>query len=97
MLPVSEEYWGRLVAGELREHDVDPGCMYPSAGAVGAADGHLEVSKIGLHVFHIERYSASTGGGGGRMPGFSATALEEIRSRVGERFPSWKVVGYSGM
>lgn len=96
VLPVVEESWGRLVAGELREHDVDPGRMFPPAGAPGAANGHSEVAKVGLHVFHIERYSPSAGGRG-RTPLFTQTALEEVRSRVDKKFPSWKVVGYSGM
>lgn len=102
VLPVVEESWGRLVAGELKEHDVDPGRMFPSAGAaragaIGAAKGHPQVVKVGLHVFHIERDSPSASGDG-RTPGFTLTALEEVRSRVGERrFPSWEVVGYSGM
>lgn len=89
VLPVMEEYWARLVAGELREHDVDPDRMFPPTGA---ADGHPETVRVGLHVFHIERYSA-----GGSKPGFITTALQEVRSRVGERFPSWEIVGYSGM
>lgn len=96
VLPVLEEYWGRLVAGELREHDIDPSVMFPSAGATGAADDQPEVVRVGLHVFHIERYSPSAGGGG-RTPPFTLTALEEIRSRVGGTFPSWEVVGYSGV
>lgn len=96
VLPVTGEHWGRLVAGELREHDVDPSDMFPLAAA--AADGahdNLELVKVGLHVFHVERYSQSAGDARGAPP-FTLAALEEVRSRVGERFPSWEVVGYSG-
>lgn len=93
VLPVLEQYWSRLVAGELREHDIDPSGMFPSAGTTGAAD---DLVRVGLHVFHIERYSPLAGGGG-RTPPFTLTALEEIRSRVGGTFPSWEVVGYSGV
>ncbi|KAG8167976.1 hypothetical protein KVR01_003665 [Diaporthe batatas] len=93
VLPVVEEYWGRLVAGELREHDVDPDRMFPPAGAAAAvADGPLETVQVGLHVFHIERDPS-----GGRTPGFTPKALDEIRSRVGERFPSWRITGYSAL
>lgn len=101
VLPVREEYWGRLVAGELKEHDVEPGGMFPPAvsGAADRTHGQLEAVRVGLHVFHVERYSPSSPGDGGRrsMPPFTPAALEEVRSRVGERFPSWEVVGYSGM
>lgn len=96
VLPVLEDYWGPLVAGELREHDIDPSGMFPSAGAAGAAENQPELVRVGLHVFHIERYSPLAGGGG-RTPPFTLTALEEIRSRVGGTFPSWEVVGYSGV
>lgn len=99
VLPVVEACWERLVAGDLREHDVDPPGMFPPIRLVG---GHPEVS-VGLHVFHIERYSSSSSSSssssarqGGRTRGFAQDALEEIRSRVRERFPSWSVVGYSG-
>lgn len=97
VLPVAEGYWGRLVAGELREHDVDPGSMFAPAGTAGPADGHLGLVRVGLHVFHIERYSPPAGGGGGRTPRFTLEALEEVQSRVGERFPSWQVIGYSAL
>ena len=97
VLPVREECWGRLVAGELREHDVDPGVMFPPpAGGGGAAGAHPELVRVGLHVFHVERYSPSAGDGAGRASPFTLAAMEEVRSRVGQRFPSWKVMGYSG-
>lgn len=95
VLPVREEFWGRLVAGELREHDVDPSHMFPSA-AGDESHGQPEVARVGLHVFHVERYSPSAGDGG-KAPSFTPAALDEIRSRIGEKFASWEVVGYSGM
>lgn len=100
VLPVREKYWGRLVAGELKEHDVDPSEMFPPGAADDGSDGshgHTEKVKVGLHVFHVERYCPSSAEGAGRrMPPFTPAALEEVRSRVGKRFPSWEVVGYSG-
>lgn len=99
VLPVREEYWGRLVAGELREHDVDPSHMFPPAATAADSEthGHLEVVRVGLHVFHVERYSPSSAGDGGKASPFTPAALEEVRSRVVKRLPSWEVVGYSGM
>lgn len=98
VLPVREEYWGRLVAGELREHDVDPSHMFPPAATAADSEthGHPEVVRVGLHVFHVERYSPSASDGG-KAPPFTPAALDEIRSRIGEKFASWEVVGYSGM
>ncbi|KAK2613813.1 hypothetical protein N8I77_000695 [Diaporthe amygdali] len=94
VLPLGESSWGHLVAGELREHDVEPAGMFPPPRPVG---GHPEV-KVGLHIFHIERYAAPPArNGGGRTPGLTQGALEEVRSRVRERFPSWIVVGYSAL
>lgn len=93
VLPVREEQWGRLVAGELKEHDVEPSSMFPPAA--DDAHGHLDKVRVGLHVFHVERYSPSSAGHGERrMPPFTPAAMEEVRSRVGEK--SWQVVGYSG-
>lgn len=96
VLPVREQYWARLVAGELKEHDVDPSDMFPPATSAGghSVHGHPEVVKVGLHVFHVERYSPSAGDGGKAFP-FTPAALEEVRSRAGEK--SWEVMGYSGM
>lgn len=100
VLPVREKYWGRLVAGELKEHDVDPSEMFPPGAADDGSDGshgQPEKVEVGLHVFHVERYCPSSAEGGGtRTPPFTPAALEEVRSRVGERLPSWEVVGYSG-
>ncbi|KAI3402199.1 hypothetical protein diail_128 [Diaporthe ilicicola] len=98
VLPVVEACWGRLLAGELREHDVEPAEMFPPARPGG---GHSVVT-VGLHVFHIERYSSSSScsssaRGGGRTPGFAQVALDEVRSRVRASFPSWSVVGYSAL
>lgn len=98
VLPLKDEFWGPLIMGELREHEVNPSDMFPTVagGVPDGAHGHPEVVKVGLHVFHVERYSPHTRDGG-RAPPFTLAALEEVRSRVVERFPSWQVVGYSGM
>lgn len=96
VLPVREIFWGRLVAGELKEHDVDPSGMFPPA-ADDDAHGHPYVVRVGLHVFHVERYPPSSAGNDGkRKPPFTPAALEEVRSRVHEKFPAWRVLGYSG-
>ncbi|KAL1879740.1 hypothetical protein Daus18300_001577 [Diaporthe australafricana] len=93
VLPVVEACWERLIVGDLKEHDVDPVGMFPPDRSVGR-DSEV---RVGLHVFHIERYSSSFARQGGRTPGFAQDALEEVRSRVRDRFPSWSVVGYSAL
>lgn len=98
VLPIREDCWGRLIVGELKEHDVDPSDMFPpdaAAGGGGGIHGHPEKVEVGLHVFHVERYS-SIARDSGRTPPFTPAALEEVRTRVGERFPSWEIMGYSG-
>lgn len=98
VLPVTGNHWERLISGELREHDVDPSEMFPPSAAGGdGTHGHLGAVKVGLHVFHVERYPPPAGQGARETPRFTPAALEEVRSRAGERFPSWEVVGYSGM
>lgn len=99
VLPVREEFWELLITGGLREHEVNPSEMFPADAAdaaTGGAHGHREKVKVGLHVFHVERYSPSPAGAGGWAAPFTPAALEEVRTRVGERFPSWEIMGYSG-
>ena len=104
VLPLLSEFWARLVAEEqtetvtkpggasLQEHDIDPRKMFPPSDcALGD-----EKAEVGLHVFHIERFPGFKMWEGRRL-GFTQLALEEIRGRVDSRFPSWTVMGYSGM
>lgn len=105
VIPLLRKYWNRLT-GEgkpeigtpfedtlMQEHDVDPSEMFPSrTGGQGS-----EKAEVGLHVFHIERFTGLTAEEEGRRIGFTQLALEEVRGRVGTIFPSWSVMGYSGM
>src|SRR5438105_732999 len=50
-LPIREEYWRRLLRGELKETEIDPESMFASQ-----LQGN-KTQKIGLHVFHVERFT----------------------------------------
>lgn len=105
VVPLLARYWARLT-GEgkseigtpsegtlMQEHDVDPSEMFPpGTGAQGR-----EKAEVGLHVFHIERFPGFAAAAEGRKIRFTQLALEEIHGRVVTRFPSWSVMGYSGM
>lgn len=96
VLPLRQPFWDRLRHANIEEHDVDAMEMFPplSSGSGLHAHGEGGRTKVGLHVFHIERspsFSAVC-----KDTGFTALALEEIRGRVAGTFKSWDVVGYSG-
>lgn len=94
VVPLLRKYWVQLVAEDplLQEHDVDPREMFPlRAGTEGSAR-----AEVGLHVFHIERFPGFMKDDG-TGHGFTQLALGEIGDRVGAMFPSWSIMGYSGM
>jgi hypothetical protein len=86
-LPIREEYWRRLLRGELKEAEIDPESMFASQ-----LQGN-ETQKIGLHVFHVERFTEP---GPGVKGGFTGTALDEVLGRARLR-TDWEVIGLSGM
>lgn len=85
-------YWDQLLDHAIKEHDVEA-TMFPS---VCGNDRGKKKTPVGLHVFHIERFSGFQKARGG--PGFTRLALQEVRQRVAklEGARSWDVVGYSG-
>lgn len=95
MIPLLQPHWERLVNGQIEEHDVDASEMFPPSSRTQAqAHGESQKVQVGLHVFHIERYSSFPPNRHGAS--FTTRALVEIRSRVLETFKSWEVAGYSG-
>ncbi|KAJ4423063.1 hypothetical protein N0V82_002330 [Gnomoniopsis sp. IMI 355080] len=96
VLPLRQPYWDRLRRGDIEEHDVDALEMFPAKLESESTAHPWEGSKtkVGLHVFHIERFPefASIS----KDTSFTPLALDEVRGRVMKTFQSWEVVGYSG-
>lgn len=88
---LADTYWKQLLDCTIKEHDVKP-VMFPPA----CLDNMGKKTPVGLHVFHIERFSAFQKAPSGA--GFTRLALQEVRQRVAklERTKSWNIVGYSG-
>jgi hypothetical protein len=81
VLPLMGKYWQDLLAGRLRETDINVD-MFPTR-----AD-----DDVGLHVFHIER--SETFRQLGRLKYFAEFALENAREVTAKK--CWKITGYSG-
>lgn len=88
--PLRRVVWEDLLAGRLREPDIDAASMFPSDDTDGG---------VGLHVFHIERLVPpavfAQASGAGRSGGFAECAMEAVRAAAGQRL-GWHVIGYSG-
>ncbi|KAK4150619.1 hypothetical protein C8A00DRAFT_17896 [Chaetomidium leptoderma] len=91
VLPLRRSHWEDLLAGRLKEPEIEPGRMFP---------GEREVEEVGLHVYHIERFEAQTGsestGGGIAKKGFAEFALDEVVRRMQSRL-EWRVIGMSAL
>lgn len=80
-LPLREGPWRDLLAGQLRETDVDaPTILMPSDE--GARSG------VGLHVFHVERFD------GGFRGSFASQALQCVTDLALAK--GWNILGCSG-
>jgi hypothetical protein len=81
VLPLQEAYWRDLLAGRLRETDVDTTALFISSE-------NSPPQRVGLHVFHVERFSKTVGGP------FASHALQHAVSTALSK--GWNVVGCSG-
>lgn len=95
VLPLRQSYWDKLRHANIEEHDVDAKEMFaPPLNTEIPIYGAGSRINVGLHVFHIERFTSSAPTW--KNASFTALALEEIRGRVAATFQAWEVVGYSG-
>lgn len=95
VLPLRQPYWDKLRHGDIEEHDIDTVEMFPGhpSTEISTREDSTRI-KVGLHVFHIERFPSFDSAS--KKTGFTSLALDEIRGRVIKAFPSWDVVGFSG-
>lgn len=94
---LAHAHWKQLLDNTIKEHDVKA-TMFPPARCCGDAGAPEKTTPVGLHIFHIERFSAFQRTPRGAAAGFTRLALDEVRQRVArlESTKSWEVVGYSG-
>ncbi|PSR77995.1 hypothetical protein BD289DRAFT_486236 [Coniella lustricola] len=102
VLPLNLSSWESLLSGTIKEHDVDPVNMFPSS--LNTLNEHNQsqgdcLSTVGLHVFHIERFStvSSVAKWSNSSKRFTNFALAEIQQRVANVFGHWDVAGYSAL
>ncbi|OHE92557.1 hypothetical protein CORC01_12136, partial [Colletotrichum orchidophilum] len=84
-LPVLAPAWRDLLTGEIKEVDVDAGTMFPRAGD--------ERSKVGLHVFHVERFNVPAARG--KVRGFADISMRAVVA--GAEKKGWSIIGYSAL
>ncbi|KAK3304180.1 uncharacterized protein B0T15DRAFT_535717 [Chaetomium strumarium] len=105
VLPLRRPHWEDLLAGHLREMDIDPRQMFPALPAsdesrVGEEEEVGQAEEVGLHVYHIERFDSGVTGvekeGRKRGRRFAELALEEIERRM-RLLSGWRVVGMSAL
>ncbi|KAK3493358.1 hypothetical protein B0T13DRAFT_513581 [Neurospora crassa] len=66
VLPLVKKYWEDLLMGKIKEVDIDAGEMFAGVGGDGGGSSTKMESEmqlqapveVGLHVFHIERFTA---------------------------------------
>ncbi|KAK1518057.1 uncharacterized protein CCOS01_12314 [Colletotrichum costaricense] len=84
-LPILAPAWRDLLAGEVKEVDVDAGTMFPRDGA--------EHPEVGLHVFHVERFDVPEARG--KVRGFAETSMQAVVAAAERK--RWSIIGYSAL
>ncbi|KXH62854.1 hypothetical protein CNYM01_03715 [Colletotrichum nymphaeae SA-01] len=84
-LPILASAWRDLLAGEVKEVDVDAGTMFPRDGA--------EFPEVGLHVFHVERFDVPETQG--KVRGFAETSMRAVVAAAERK--GWSIIGYSAL
>lgn len=77
VLPLVKKYWEDLLVGKIKEVDIDAGEMFAGVdGGGGGSSTKMESEmqlqapvEVGLHVFHIERFTAWDAGDAAKKTG----------------------------
>ncbi|KAH8660006.1 hypothetical protein BX600DRAFT_513654 [Xylariales sp. PMI_506] len=80
VLPLLVQHWRDLLAGTLRETDIDAAAML--------ASGSISAGGVGLHVFHVERFSS-------RVKRFAEKSLQHALDTASDR--EWHLAGCSAL
>ncbi|KAK0707107.1 hypothetical protein B0T26DRAFT_729132 [Lasiosphaeria miniovina] len=113
VLPLRRAHWEDLLVGRIKEADIDAETMFPARLGVGVGDdnpyaGEEGGEEVGLHVFHIERFTALPGEGhvsaaatgmGATKKRFAEFALDQVARRaaaIGRGARRWSIAGFSG-
>lgn len=86
VLPILERHWQELLTGRLKEFNIDSSTMFP-------LQEPGKTQAVGLHIFHIEKFSgAMSFSGRRRFSEFALSTIQEIASAN-----QWNILGYSGL
>ncbi|KAJ0158475.1 hypothetical protein CTA2_11504 [Colletotrichum tanaceti] len=98
-LPLLAPAWRDLLAGRIKETDVDAASMLAHDGNDGGGDGGDEGSRVvvvvGLHVFHVERFDVPEARESGLLRGFGRTAMRAVAAAAERK--GWEVIGHSAL
>ncbi|KAK1978947.1 hypothetical protein LZ30DRAFT_598014 [Colletotrichum cereale] len=91
VLPLLAHAWRDMLAGRVKETNIDAESMFARDGDKDADGGpHPEV---GLHVFHVERFDVSAARG--RVRGFAHLATQAVAAAAEGK--GWKIIGHSAL
>lgn len=85
-LPIIAAHWQDLLIGKLKEWEISPSMI---------AKDEMTEARIGVHVFHIEKYEAWKRCAPGHAENsFIQIALKDVASTT--QRTNWDVIGWSG-
>ncbi|TQN68644.1 hypothetical protein CSHISOI_06866 [Colletotrichum shisoi] len=93
-LPLLAPAWRDLLAGRIKETDVDAASMLARDDGGGDDEGS-GVVVVGLHVFHVERFDVPEAREGGVLRGFGSIAMRAVEAAAMGK--GWEVIGHSAL
>ncbi|KAK2009661.1 hypothetical protein LZ32DRAFT_406381 [Colletotrichum eremochloae] len=92
VLPLLAHAWRDLLAGRVKETDVDAESMFARDGVDNEDDGGPR-PEVGLHVFHVERFDVPAAHG--RVRGFANLSVRAVAAAAEGK--GWKIIGHSAL
>ncbi|KAK2054250.1 hypothetical protein LY76DRAFT_665244 [Colletotrichum caudatum] len=93
VLPILAHAWRDLLAGRLKETNVDAETMFARSGFDEDEDDGGPHPEVGLHVFHVERFD--TPAAHGSVRGFANLSLRAVAAAAEGK--GWKIIGHSAL
>ncbi|KAK1998026.1 hypothetical protein LX36DRAFT_656949 [Colletotrichum falcatum] len=92
VLPLLAHAWRDLLAGRVKETDVDAESMFARDGVDNEDNGGPH-PEVGLHVFHVERFDIPAAREGVR--GFANLSMRAVAAAAEGK--GWNVIGHSAL
>ncbi|KAK1595592.1 uncharacterized protein LY79DRAFT_588572 [Colletotrichum navitas] len=93
VLPLLARAWRDLLAGHVKETDVDAESMFACEGVDGDEDDGGPHPEVGLHVFHVERFDIPATHA--RVRGFANLSIRAVGAVAEGK--GWKIIGHSAL